>query len=187
MGLSVFAKDILSLLFSSQPVAVKTAAPWLSVMALAVLPSCVITVTTGMLQAMGRAKLSLYSMLCGILVKAVLAYVLIGKENIGVLGAPVSSVVCDTLVAMLNIRHIAKHCPQMLPSGRKMLDLFVLPTVASSAAVGAVRLLNIRMFAYTSSAATVLSILSVMLLYAALMLIFNLKNIKMSERKKHGS
>lgn len=187
MGLSVFAKDILSLLFSSQPAAVESAAPWLSVMALAVLPSCIITVTTGMLQAMGRAKLSLYSMLCGILIKTVLAYLLIGKENIGVLGAPVSSVACDMLVAILNICHIAKYCHQMLPSGREILNLLAVPALASAAAVGAVKLLRGRMQVHTSSFATVLSILSVMLVYAAIVLVLNLKNIKTSERKKYGS
>jgi stage V sporulation protein B len=186
LGLSVFSKEILALLFSSQPDAVSTAAPWLSVMGLAVLPSCIITVSTGMLQAMGRAKLSLYSMLVGVVIKAVLAYILIGKEEIGVLGAPISSVVCDTLVACLNIWQVSRHCPQMLPRGKAFWSLLVTPTAAAVVSVGGVKLLTGKIFSQSSPVATLASIASVATVYAALMMIFNFKNIKTSERKKHG-
>jgi len=178
VGLAVFSRDILSLLFSSQPSAVITATPWLSVMAAAVLPSCLITLSAGMLQAMGRARLSLYTMLCGIALKAVLAYALIGNENIGVLGAPVSSVACDTLVAAFNLFLVSRHCPQLLPRARELIGLFLRPTAATAVAVGAVCIVRKKLEIENSSASTVLSILTVMLIYGALMLIFTLKKHK---------
>ena len=110
IGLCVFSGDILSLLFSSQPSAVAEATPWLSVMAAAVLPSCIITLTAGMLQAAGRAKVALFTMLCGVALKVTLGIILIGKENIGIMGAPLSSVACDALVASLNLLLLSRYC-----------------------------------------------------------------------------
>ena len=78
LGISVFAEDILSLLFAGQPAAVAQAAPWLSCLGLSVPAACLITVTGAMLQAAGKANRPIVSMLLGVGVKTVLAYVLLG-------------------------------------------------------------------------------------------------------------
>lgn len=185
IGLCVFSGDILSLLFSSQPSAVAEATPWLSVMAAAVLPSCIITLTAGMLQAAGRAKVALFTMLCGVALKVTLGIILIGKENIGIMGAPLSSVACDALVASLNLLLLSRYCRALIPSGRALTRILLRPTLASAVSIGVVVWMRGNFKIESSSASTAVSILSVMLIYGAVMLIFNMNKQRRTE--KYGS
>ena len=137
LGLAVFAKDILSLLFSGQSEAVAQAAPWLSCLGLSVPAACLITVTGSMLQAAGMANRSMISMLAGVVVKTGLAFILLGQEGWGMAGAPVSSLACDTVIVAVNLFFIARHAPAMLP---RPLDGMRLVCVPAALAVGAVSL-----------------------------------------------
>lgn len=138
LGISVFAKDILSLLFAGQTEAVNQAAPWLSCLGLSVPAACLITVTGAMLQAAGKANRPMISMLAGVSVKTILAYILLGQEGWGMAGAPVSSLACDTVIVAVNLFFIARHAPAMLPRLSDGVKLMAIPTVLSVAAVGAV-------------------------------------------------
>ena len=142
LGLAVFAEDILSLLFVGQPEAVALAAPWLSCLGLSVPAACLITVTGAMLQAAGKANRPILSMLLGVGCKAVTAYILLGSESWGMMGAPVSSLICDTVVAAVNLYFVFRHAPAMLPDLRRGISLFALPAVLAAAAIGGVRLLR---------------------------------------------
>lgn len=182
LGLCVFSGDILSLIFSSQPTAVADATPWLSVMAAAVLPSCIITLTAGMLQAVGRARVALLTMLCGVALKITLGIILIGKENIGIIGAPLSSVACDILVASLNIFALSLKSRALLPSGRALVGLVLRPTFASTVAIGASLWARNKFNIERSSVSTAVCILSVMLVYGAVMLIFSLNKHRRTDK-----
>lgn len=138
LGLAVFSGDVLGLLFGSQPEAVAMATPWLSCLALSVPASCLITVTGAMLQAAGRADRPVISMLLGAGAKTALAYILIGIPSVGLMGAPISTLLCDAVIVISNLVFITRHAPTMLPSVRSGVELFVLPTVAATLAVGAV-------------------------------------------------
>ena len=143
LGLSVFAEDILSLLFRGQPEAVAQASPWLSCLGLSVPAACLITVTGAMLQAAGKAQKPILSMLCGVGVKMAVAYVLLGLEGWGMAGAPVSSLCCDGVILLCNLLFIGKYCPAMLPAPRKCLTIVGIPTVMAVLAVTATKLLRI--------------------------------------------
>ena len=143
LGLSVFAEDILSLLFRGQPEAVAQASPWLSCLGLSVPAACLITVTGAMLQAAGKAQKPILSMLCGVGVKMAVAYVLLGCEGWGMAGAPVSSLCCDGVILLCNLLFIGKYCPAMLPAPRKCLTIVGIPTVMAVLAVTATKLLRI--------------------------------------------
>ncbi len=142
LGVAVFAEDILALLFAGQPEAVAQAAPWLSCLGLSIPAACLVTVTGAMLQAAGRADRPIISMLLGVGCKTLLAYILLGMEGWGMAGAPVSSLVCDTVIVAVNIYFIARHAPAMLPTLSTGAALFGLPTLLSAGAVAAVRLLR---------------------------------------------
>ena len=142
LGLSVFAEDILSLLFRGQPIAVAQATPWLSCLGLSVPAACLITVTGAMLQAAGKAQKPIISMLCGVTVKIAVAYILLGREGWGMAGAPVSSLLCDAVILICNLIFIRKYAPAMLPDGRKCLSLVGVPTVGAILAVTATKTLR---------------------------------------------
>ena len=179
IGLAVFSRDVLSLIFSHEPDAVFLASPWLSAMAMAIFPACMITVSTGMLQASGHASASLWSMLVGIAVKVVLAYILIGMPEIGLLGAPVSSIVCDTVVAAINFYRISKYSPDMLPRGKELTSMLFFPLMLSLAAVGVSLVLRLLLgWEDISPLRTLASIGTVVLLYGAGVMAFFIRKIK---------
>ena len=142
LGLSVFAEDILSLLFRGQPTAVAQASPWLSCLGLSVPAACLITVTGAMLQAAGKAQKPIISMLCGVAVKIAVAFVLLGREGWGMAGAPVSSLCCDAVILVCNLIFIRKYAPAMLPDPRRCLFLVGMPTVGTILAVTATKALR---------------------------------------------
>lgn len=142
LGVAVFAEDILSLLFGGQPEAVATAAPWLAFLGLSIPAACLVTVTGAMLQAAGRADRPIVSMLTGVACKTVLAYLLLGTDGVGMMGAPISSLACDTVIVTLNLIFIRRHAPDMLPTPAEGASLFGVPTLLSASAIAAVLLLR---------------------------------------------
>ncbi len=185
LGLAVFSRDILSLLFAGQPMAVADAAPWLSCLALSVPAACLVTVTGGMLQAAGRANRPVLSMLVGVAAKTVLSYILLGDPRIGMMGAPLSSLLCDTVIVAGNLWFLSCHAPVMLPSAREALRLFLVPTLLASLSVAAVRALRDVLGARAITPLhTVLTVLAVMVLYGLGLLICTLPSKCLKNRKK---
>lgn len=173
LGLAVFSEDILSLLFADQPEAVAQAAPWLSCLGLSVPAACLVTVTGAMLQAAGKANRPIISMLIGVAVKTLLAYTLLGLEGWGMAGAPVSSLVCDTVIVAVNLAFIARHAPDMLPDMRRGIPLLAFPTVLSVLSVALVTLLrNALGWRSATPLRTLSTILAVMCLYGAGLLLW---------------
>lgn len=142
LGIAVFSEDILTLLFAGQPEAVAQATPWLSCLGLSVPAACLTTVTGAMLQSAGKANRPILSMLLGVAAKTAIAFVLLGRDGWGLAGAPVSSLICDTVIVACNLGFIAKHTPEMLPPLRKGLSLVALPAGMAVFAVTATKLLR---------------------------------------------
>ncbi len=183
LGLAVFAPDILSLLFAGQPNAVAEAAPWLSCLALSVPAACLVTVTGGMLQAAGHAHRPIASMLAGVALKTLLSYFLLGDPRVGMMGAPLGSLLCDSVIVACNLVFLARHAPAMLPTPRAAVGLFLPPTAVALLAVVAVRMGReaLDMEAVTPLY-TLLTVATVMLLYGAGMLLCSLpKKKKLSD------
>ncbi len=135
IGLSVFSEDVLTLLFGAQPEAVRTATPWLTCIALSVPMSCLITVSGALLQGSGHAARPVISLICGTAVKAVLAYVLLGLPEVGMMGAPISTLVCDSVIVVLNFTFITRLIPGLLPSGKEFIKLIAFPLLTGGGAV----------------------------------------------------
>ncbi len=184
LGLSVFAEDILSLLFRGQPEAVAQATPWLSCLGLSVPAACLITVTGAMLQAVGKANRPILSMLAGVAVKTLLAYVLLGRAGWGMAGAPVSSLVCDTVIVTVNLIFIHRHVPDMLPTLREGVPMVAIPTLTAVAAVTAVKVMRHALgWETVTTLHTLGTVMAVMCLYGAGMLVWLLSK-KTSSNKK---
>lgn len=131
LGVSAFAAPVLSLLFGHDPEAVAIAAPLLSYLGVSVFLSCMITATNSVLHAYQIVNRPILSMLAGALVKIVSAYFLIGNPSIGLLGAPISTFLCNLTVVLFNLYFSAKLCD--IPD---LLSFFLRPMLASALAVG---------------------------------------------------
>lgn len=103
MGIAMYAEPILGLLFSGQSEAIAIGAPMLSALGASVLLSCLITTSNAVLQSYKKVGLPIISLAVGALVKAVSAYFLIGDPRISAMGAPVSTLMSNIAVLLLNI------------------------------------------------------------------------------------
>lgn len=136
LGLSIFARPILELIFSGQDEAIDLASPLLSILGLSVTLSCLITVGNAVLQAYTKAALPVISMAAGSAIKLILAYFLIGNESIGIAGAPISTLACDATIVFINFYFIGKQYRGRI----SVLDAFIRPYAAAFISVAGARL-----------------------------------------------
>ena len=97
----LFGERILSLFFLGSSAAL--AAPSLAVLAPGIVFTSLATVSGAILQARGRAGVTVVSMLIGAAVKTVAGYVLIGLPGVGIYGAAIGTVLCYAVVATVNL------------------------------------------------------------------------------------
>ena len=136
LGLVLFSKPILELIFSGEDAAIALAAPLLSCLGLSVTLSCLITVENAILQSYGKAHIPLVSMVVGSTVKMAVAYFLIGNPNIGLIGAPISTFACDLVINSVNFYFIGREMGGMPIISRVLLR----PYLSAAVAVGLSRL-----------------------------------------------
>lgn len=127
IGLSVFSEPILTLLYPAQTTAVTIAAPLLSVLALSVLFSCFMTVTNAVLSTYGHPSKALLSMSIGAVVKIVSEYILVGRPDTNIYGAPVSTFLCNLIVTALNLYFVYRYSP----GSESISSVFGRPLLAS--------------------------------------------------------
>ena len=132
-GLSLFSRPILELVFTGEHSAINVSAPLLSVLAMSVFFSGLMTVSNSVLQAYGMEKKPILSMAIGATVKAVLSYVLIGIPKINIYGAPISTFACVMTVFLINIKYIRKATGEL----ESATYLFLKPLLASVVSIGA--------------------------------------------------
>ncbi len=135
LGLSVFSRPILELVFRGEESAINTAAPLLSVLGTSVFFSCIMTVTNAILQAYGKERLPIVSMLAGAAVKVILSYILIGMPSVNIYGASISTFVCSLTVSVINFIYVKK-CAPSLESPAKLFGNSLLASAVSVAMGG---------------------------------------------------
>ena len=131
VGITLFAKPFLSILFANQKEAVETAAPLLSILGISVFLSCMITATNSILHAYREVRKPIYSTLAGLIAKGMIAYILIGIPSVGLLGAPISSFFCNAVIVMMNMYFVGKFCNYL-----DVRSFFLYPTLLSLLSVG---------------------------------------------------
>ena len=110
LGVSAFAHPVLSLLFAGEEQTVAVAAPLLSALGVSVFLSCMITATNSVLHAYQAVNRPILSMLAGAVLKIVSAYFLIGNRSVALMGAPISTFLCDAAVVLLNLYFSERLC-----------------------------------------------------------------------------
>lgn len=132
LAVAIYSRAILSLLFRDENAAIEVAAPMLSLLAISIFFSGLITTTNAILQAYGHVNAPIGSMLFGALIKLIAAYALIGVPQLHIYGAPISTFLCDSAIVGINMTLIARNTDVMEPLRRALLR----PLVVSLVAVG---------------------------------------------------
>ncbi len=128
VGLSVMAGPILLLLYPSQQTAAVAAAYHLRILGIASIFVCVMLLTNSIMQAHEKVRLPIYTMLIGGTVKVAINYLLVGRADINIKGAPIGTLVCYALIAVLNLMLVYR----MLEQKPNYLSFFVKPVLASA-------------------------------------------------------
>lgn len=131
MVISAFSHPVLSLLFGHDAEAVNVAAPLLSYLGVSVFLSCMITATNSVLHAYRIVNKPILSMLAGAIVKIIAAYILIGNPKIGIMGAPISTFLCNLTVVFFNLAFAFRLC-----SINDLLSILLRPTLSAALSVG---------------------------------------------------
>lgn len=134
LGLAVFASPILKLLFSGQQEAVETAAPLLALLGASVLFSGLITTTNAILQSYRHPGIPILSMAFGVLVKGVSAFFLMGLSSVGVMGAPVSTFLCNVSITAINYAFLTHNVPKS-DRASGLIQMYGKPLLASVGAL----------------------------------------------------
>ena len=132
VGLSVLAGPILQLLYPARQETAAAATYHLQLLGIASIFVCIMLLTNSIMQAHGKVYLPICTMLIGGVVKVCINYVLVGNPEINIKGAPIGTLVCYALVAVLNLLIVA----QLLEHKPNYFAIFTKPSIASAAMGG---------------------------------------------------
>jgi stage V sporulation protein B len=142
-GFYCLAGPILNLLYGSDPEKAALAAPLLQMFGIAVIFVCIVTVTNSILQSLGLVYIPIITMAFGSAAKLICTFVLVSDEHVNIHGAPIGTVVCFALIALLNLIIVMKASG----SGAALLSEMGKPLFAA-AGMGAIALGCHYFFAY---------------------------------------
>ncbi|MDO5548709.1 MAG: polysaccharide biosynthesis protein [Eubacteriales bacterium] len=101
--LSVFSRPLLELLFSSQPQGIAVAEPLLACLGFTEAFVGLASVTTSVLQSIGRPDITVCTTAIGCTAKFVVSYYWMAQPEIGMMAAPLSTLVCFGVILVLNL------------------------------------------------------------------------------------
>lgn len=175
LAVTVFSRQILSLLFKGQNDAIDIAAPLLSLLGASVLFSCLITTTNAILQAYRCVKLPIFSMSVGVAVKAITSYFLLGSKWVGVYGAPIGSLACNVTVVLLNFAlmfRYAGNTAMAINLGRSFVKPFFASVISIGGAFASYSLLAEKLFSET--AVFCIAVVAAVILYCLLVFLLGI-------------
>jgi stage V sporulation protein B len=127
-GFIVLPGPLLNLLYGANPRGVGIATPLLQMLGIAVVFICIVTVTNAILQSLGLVHIPVITMAFGSAAKLACTYLLVGNPDIHINGAPIGTVICFGLIAMLNLIVVIK----ATGSGTALLSEFGKPLFAAA-------------------------------------------------------
>ncbi|MCD7946766.1 MAG: polysaccharide biosynthesis protein [Oscillospiraceae bacterium] len=126
LGLFVLGTPIIELLYLGQTDA-SIGGPLLSILGLASIFVCFQLICTSILQANGVVRLPIFTVVVGGIVKICVNLALVGRPEILIFGAPVGTLCCFIVVAVLNFIIIKR----LVPNPPSYLKALVKPTIAA--------------------------------------------------------
>jgi stage V sporulation protein B len=137
-GLSVLAWPILNLLFSSRLEEVNAASLPLTILGIAVFFNCVVLLTNAVLQSIGKARIPVYTMLIGSVIKITANWFLVGTPSININGAPIGTCLCYFTIMFLNLAAIFRE----VKPAPNLIRMFGKPLIAAAIMSGAAWAVN---------------------------------------------
>ena len=183
VGLSVLAGPILQLLYPAQRESAAAATYHLQILGIASIFVCLMLLTNAILQAHDRAHVPICTMLLGGVVKVVTNYILVGNPSINIKGAPIGTLVCYGLIALLNLVLVDRVLVKRPGYGQLFLKPLIATAAMGAAARGSFSLLLPRL---GNSLAVILAIAAACLVYAALVLALRIITREDLEMVPHG-
>ena len=172
LGLAAFSVPILSMLYMGEQGAVMLAAPLLSLLAVSLLPTVLISVTAATLQAAGRPALPVFTMLFGATVKLVLEAWLLGVQGIHIYAAPLSTLACNLTVLVANLLLLRRYTCLQIPLHQQIpVPLFA---AVVSVTLGALIFRLSAAFALPQLVSVLVTLSLVVLIYFVLALVLHL-------------
>lgn len=110
VGLFALAEPILELLFPGK-LDLSIGAPIMAVLGLATVFVCIMSICNSILQAHWHVGIPVFTAIVGGVVKIVVNYLLVGNDDINIKGAPVGTLACFAVVAVLDMYFIHKAVP----------------------------------------------------------------------------
>ncbi len=109
IGLMVLARPILTMLFFKQHDEALMAVPTLQILSLLIVMGAIMRTFATSLQGIGHMMLPVRNLFIGVLIKAVVSYLLLGVYSININGAPIGTVIAHITAAILNYLSLRKY------------------------------------------------------------------------------
>lgn len=191
VGLSVLGGPALQMLYPRRQMDALAAAPHMRCLGIACIFICLMNLTNAVLQTYGKEHLPIIAVLTGGVTKVVMNYWLVGNPEINIHGAPVSTLCCYVVIAVMNLVFVWKYSEEK----PRYLQLFAKPVLASLLMGGAAwavygftfRLLSASRPAYGANAiAVMLGILGGVAVYGVLVVAMRILRAEDVRSVPHG-
>lgn len=149
IGLACLSRPIYALLARHSAESLNTATPLLAVLGICVVFNSIVLVTNGIMQSHGDVTIPVIHMLIGGIVKIIVNFILVGNPDINILGAPIGTVICYTVISALNLLAMnRKHYPVNLARTmlKPLIAALLMGVAAWYARLGLERLLAMERF-----------------------------------------
>lgn len=133
LGLGVFARPILSLIYRGQGEAIAVAAPLLTLLAVSVVPAALVSLMSAALQATGHTAVPVLAMGAGALCKLGLELLLLPISGVHILAAPISTLCCNLTVLIIEGAVLSRALPFRFFGGRELLRPLLSAAIGVSA------------------------------------------------------
>ena len=141
------------------------AAEHLRVLGFASILVCFMSMTNAILQAYGRERIPLWTLIAGGVMKVVTNYLMVANPAIGIHGAPVSTLYCYALIVLLNLIAIWR----CVPEKPDYFQVFWRPAAAAVVmGIGARCIYNTLSLAMPGRIAVIITVLLSVVIYAVL-------------------
>lgn len=118
VGLSVLSTGVMNGLY---PGSAEQGTSLLAIMGVASFFVCLALMTTAILQAAGKERLPMYTMLIGGGLNIVLNWFLVGNPNINIYGAPIGTLICYVVMSGMNLYFVKTKLPERPKFSRSFL------------------------------------------------------------------
>lgn len=127
IGLCVLSGPIMSLVYPLKQEEAAVGAPLLAVLGIASIFVCLMLLSNSILQAHGMVNIPILTMLAGGVVKIATNWILVGNPDINIQGAPIGTLLCFALIAILNFFIVLR----ILPKRPSLRRTFLMPAIAA--------------------------------------------------------